>query len=222
MSYSPKLLLSIGLLSLSTAVFLPSAYAFAAEEKKAENSTKAASPQKKEKEKDKGAELITIWQDKTNDMLDGMSDNQRKQFEYIIATNGIIHSIEEVQGTLHNGVKSCAKANPDMADEMNKASKAFDAKLVTPMEGAEARLEKMIRHQSIASRNDMRNYITLTNRAAVAKKDEVDFIPVSRKDDCEKLLKTLKSDKSDKLAQYLNESFGLDKNLRPVTKGEKK
>lgn len=176
-----------------------------------------------EEKSDKGAELIKIWQDKTNDMLNGMSDNQRKQYEYIITTNGVIHSVEDVMETLQEGVNSCGKANPDMSVDMRKAYVAFNQKLIKPMGEAKVRLDKMVKHQSIASRKDMKNYLTLTNRAAVAKEDEVEFIPVTRKEDCEKLLAKLQSnDSSDKLVHFLNESFGLDKNLRPIDKGDKK
>ena len=159
--------------------------------------------------------LMEAWESQTTELLDGLSEQQRKQFEILTLSNGILHSIKHVEKTLGNAVKSCGKANPDLKDNLYGYYGGLQKNLAQPMKSAKSRIDKMIKAQNITSPKKMGEYIKLTNQVAIEKDKKVEWVPISLKEDCKKLLETLKDDQTtNRLVSHLNDTFGVGKELQ--------
>lgn len=159
--------------------------------------------------------LLEAWQQETNELLDGIDERERKQFEILTLSNGILHSIQHVEKTLGNAVKSCGEAQPHLKDDLYAYYGGLQKNLTGPMKSAKSRISKMIKSQTITTPKRMRAYINLTNKVAVEKDNEVKWIPISREDDCEDLLDKLKDEETtQKLVSHLNNKFGVGEELK--------
>ncbi len=159
--------------------------------------------------------LMEAWEEQTNSLLQGLTEQQRKQFEILTLSNGILHSIKHVETTLGNAVKSCSKANPDLKNDLYGYYGGLQKNLTNPMKSAKSRIDKMIKSQTITSPKKMGDYIKLTNQVAIEKDKKVEWVPISLKEDCKKLLGTLQDGKTtNRLVSHLNDTFGVGRELK--------
>ncbi|MAF68614.1 MAG: hypothetical protein CMH25_04635 [Micavibrio sp.] len=154
--------------------------------------------------------MLGLWEKETSLLLDQANDTQRREFEIMMTTNGAINSIQHVQKTLFNGTLSCAQNNPELQVEVKKAYTHFEDALNKPLQKAAQNLNMMVRTQSLTSTTRMRNYIDLTNKVAVEKDREMNWVPVTSLNDCRKLTKKMKDNVTiNKLIAVLNEDYGV-------------
>ncbi len=159
--------------------------------------------------------FMEAWEQETNNLLEGLTEQQRKQFEILTLSNGILQSIQHVEKTLGNAVKSCSDAHPNLKDDLYGYYGGLQKNLTKPMKSAKNRINKMIKAQSITNPKRMHGYINLTNKVAIEKDKEIEWIPISREDDCKKLLDTLQDDETtNRLVSHLNDNFGVGEELK--------
>lgn len=154
--------------------------------------------------------MLGLWEEETSLLLNQANDTQRREFEIMMAANGAINSIQHIQKTLFNGTSSCAQNNPEIQAEIKKAYTHFEDALDKPLRKAAQNLNMMVRAQSLTSTTRMRNYIDLTNKVAVEKDNEINWVPVTSLNDCRKLTKKMKDNVTiNKLIAVLNEDYGV-------------
>lgn len=149
----------------------------------------------------------------TDEMMKGLDENQLRQFASIKNAHGIIRAVEDVQQSVLRGVESCTKANPDIADPLNKRFEDWKEVIRPVMKQARARLDKMILLQGFAQPSQVRGYLKKFDAAVVYRNQGVKAVPVTDKSDCQKLQASM--DKTqDNLSTLLTDALNLNADLK--------
>lgn len=150
---------------------------------------------------------------KTDEMMKGLDENQVLQFEKIRTAHGTIRAVADVRTSLEAAVKSCAKENPDLATPMSDRLQTWKNTVLPVYRRGENRLEKMILTQSFSRPSAMRSYLKTFDDAVKYKNHEFTEVPISRADDCKKLMKNM--DDSEKvMSRLIIETLGLDQDQK--------
>jgi len=160
-------------------------------------------------------DLAEKWEKRTNEIINGASETQRVEFEILTTQNGVIHSIGHLLSGMEKSVQSCGKAIPHMKDDVRTAFMNFKAPIESPLDNAERRFASLLSRQSLTTTSEMREYFELTNDVAIMQDNQVDWIAVTREDDCRNFLDDLRdTDKRNELVNFLNRDFAKEINTQ--------
>ncbi len=149
----------------------------------------------------------------TDAMMKGLDDNQLKQFAAIENSNGTIRAIEDVQMSISRAVESCSKSNPDIKEDISAKFEAWKNNLRPVMKQARTKLDKMILLQGFAQPSQVRSYLKTFDEAVVFRNQGIKAVPVTSKEDCEKLQSSMVKTQND-LVNLLTESLALNSDLK--------
>ncbi|PZP57413.1 MAG: hypothetical protein DI586_00545 [Micavibrio aeruginosavorus] len=145
-------------------------------------------------------------------ILDGLSENQTKQFAAIRHSHGVIRAVEDVRKNITKASESCSKHNPEFAVAMQKRVGEWQASIDPILKNAKERLDTMIKLQDFASPMETKSYLKKIDEAVAFKSKSMKSVPITEKKECKKLLGTM--DDTDKdLKELLVQTLALDKPL---------
>ena len=156
---------------------------------------------------------LTKLDDATKKMLDGLDSNQTKQFAAIRNSHGIIRAVEDVEATLDKAKNSCIQNNPDLADKMAAQSAHFKTTIDPILDDARQRLNTMVKLQDFAKASEAKTYLKTVDDAVAYKARGVKTVPVTKQDECEKLLDKMSESEGD-LKKLLIENLGLNRDIQ--------
>ncbi|MAM33781.1 MAG: hypothetical protein CMH28_01760 [Micavibrio sp.] len=163
----------------------------------------------------RASDLAEKWEQRTNEIINEASESQRIEFEILTTQNGVIHSIEHLLSGMKKSVKSCGDANPQMKDDIRTAYTNFKGPLEAPLDNAKRRFSSLLSRQSLLTTSKMRAYFDLTNEVAIMQDQQVDWVAVTRKEDCQDFLDDLHdTGKRDELVGFLNRDFAKEINAQ--------
>lgn len=148
-------------------------------------------------------------------MLEGLDENQVRQFAAIRNSHGIIRSVEDIERTLEAASKSCSDHNPEFAQSMQTRVGQWKDNIDPILKDARHRLNEMIKLQNYAKPSEAKAYLKKVDEAVAFKSKSMKTIPITEKKECRKLLGTL-DDTQEDLTKLLVENLGLNK---PVAQG---
>ncbi len=148
-------------------------------------------------------------------ILDGLTENQTKQFAAIRSSHGVIRAVEDVRKNISEAAESCSKHNPEFAKSMQKRTGEWQGEIDPLIKDAKARLDSMVKLQDFASPMETKSYLKKIDEAVAFKSKSMKSIPITEKKECKKLLGTM-DDTEDDLKELLVETLNLNKPL--VTK----
>lgn len=166
-------------------------------------------------DKDKPVTPLTKLDAATKKMLEGLNENQTKQFAMIRSASGIIRAVEDVEKTVEAANKSCGKQNPEFALTMDKRVGEWKDAVSPVMTNARERLNMMIKLQDFAKPVEVRNYLKKVDEAVAYKSRGAKSVPITEKKECKKLLGKMDDTQEDTI-ELLMESLELDKPLEQV------
>lgn len=115
-----------------------------------------------------------------------------KRHFYLLFSN---YNMTKVVGTVESdvgvAVEKCGQANPDLKAPLANRYKAWSEAIAPIMTESKANIDNMILVQSYAKPADIRKFFGLIDEARNAKDKEVNKVPVTSKEACEYLLKTM-------------------------------
>lgn len=148
----------------------------------------------------------------TEKLTKNMSANELLQFRAIEQTYRTIRAVEDVDGALASAVKSCGREHPDLKSQLNNDLLSWRAQLRPTMKQARSKLDQMVLYQSYDSPGNVRAYLKLFDRAAVANADNIKPVPITQREDCLKLEKSM-NESEVSLRDLLIHDLALDKDL---------
>ena len=104
------------------------------------------------------AELSKIDQ-RTEQFLQTMDEQQKKQFADIKMGHGVVRAVEYTNQSIDKAVKSCIKHNPSLKPELVSVHKEWKAGLLPTLRKGEDRVDQMIKRQRIAKPLVIRSYL---------------------------------------------------------------
>lgn len=155
---------------------------------------------------------VTKLEAASKKILEGLSENQTKQFAAIRNNHGIIRAVEGVEKDISAASKSCSKHNPEFAQPMQKRVGEWKAAIDPILVDARERLNTMIKLQDFTSPMEARAYLKKIDEAVAFKSKSMKSIPVTEKKECKKLLGTM-DDTQEDLQELLVDTLGLKKPL---------
>ena len=152
---------------------------------------------------------LTRLNAKTDAMMKGLSEAQTKEFATIRAAHGTLRAVEDIRGTLDRAVTSCAKANPDMKEDLTGRFQSWKNNVLPVLRQGHNRVEKMILTQSVTSPGEIRSYLKLLDAAIADQNSQFKEVPVSKKDACETMAENM-SDTQKEMVELMTQTLGLD------------
>ncbi len=140
----------------------------------------------------RAAELSKIDQ-RTEQFLQTMDEQQKKQFADIKMGHGVVRAVEYTNKSIDNAVKSCTKHNPSLKSELMIVHKAWKANLLPTLRRGEDRVDQMIKRQRIAKPLVIRSYLKEYDMAAMAKNKKIKETPITSIEECRHLIGKMKS-----------------------------
>lgn len=150
----------------------------------AEESSKEAVPPEKKTP-------ITEWIAAENALIEPLTDEQQRTFYIIRNKHGVIRSVRVVDRDVGNAVKACGKENPDMKDKMDDRFKAWEGSVLPILDSAEKFLKEEIDKQEMVPASDFRHILKMNDEAFEFSEKQIEKSPVTTKDACEGLLKSM-------------------------------
>ncbi len=214
-SVSKMLLLS----SLCFAVSLP---VFAQEKAKEEpaKGEKVESVVKAKNDPKEPTGPLKEWIDAENALIDPLSDKDKESFFILRNKYSVIRVVKVVEGDVGNAVKACGKANPDIKEKMDTRFKDWTSAVDPIIDTAKKQLEKDIDAQKIVDPKAARNVMKLNDKAYEDGQKKITKQPVTSKDACEGLLKSMDRTE-DNMITLLRETLLPESTIRAKVESEK-
>jgi len=149
----------------------------------------------------------------TDAMMKGLDKNQLKQFAAIENSHGTIRAVEDVQLSIARAVVSCTKANPDMKSGLSEGFENWKNAVRPVMGKARTKLDKMILLQGFSQPSQVRAYLKKFDAAVVYRNQGIKAVPVTAKEDCERLQENMKKTQND-LVNLLTETLALNADIK--------
>lgn len=151
--------------------------------------------------------------ERTKKLMEGMEENQLRQFASIRTSYGAIRSVQNVQKSIERAVKSCGEVNPGIKDDMEGGFENWRMYIRPTVRKSEAKLEKMILLQTFARPSEVRSFLKLFDEAVNARDAEVKEVPITTQTECTNLLKKM-ADTQKKMVELLTKALYLDQPLK--------
>ncbi len=174
-----------------------------------------SSAQVRAADEEKQAKEITELKAFTDQVTKNMSANELLQFRAIEQTYRTIRAVEDVDGAIASAVKSCGREHPDLKSQLNDDLMSWRAQLRPTMKDARLKLDQMVLYQSYDSPGNVRSYLKLFDRAAVAGAENIKPVPITQREECLKLEKSM-NESEPKLKALLVDTLGLKKKDTPT------
>lgn len=166
------------------------------EEKKAE-----ATPAPK-----KNPTPVDEWVEAENAMIDKLSEDDQAKIFIMRNKHSVIRAIGVVERDIGAAVEACGKNNPDMKDSMSERYKQWQNAVNPIIKTAQKNLDASINSQKIVKASEFKKVLKLNDMAFEYGDKMTVKKPVSSKDACEKLVKSM--DKSeDEMVTLLRQSL---------------
>lgn len=156
---------------------------------------------------------ITALEETTSNILKELNENEVKQFSAINNSFGIIRSVEDVQRSISEAVRSCSSAHPDLKAQISTGFESWKETLRPVMREARKKLDKMVLLQSFARPSDVRAYLKKFDQAVIYRNQKLNSVPIQKMDDCQKLESSMKRTQQD-LVKLLTETLALDSDIK--------
>ncbi len=174
-----------------------------------------SSAQVRAADEEKQAKEIVELKTFTDQITKNMSANELLQFRAIEQTYRTIRAVEDVDGAIASAVKSCGREHPDLKSQLNDDLMSWRAQLRPTMKDARLKLDQMVLYQSYDSPGNVRSYLKLFDRAAVAGAENIKPVPITQREECLKLEKSM-NESEPKLKALLVDTLGLKKKDTPT------
>jgi len=140
---------------------------------------------------------------------DAFDDVQKDKFARILTGHSIIQSVSYTLKTVEKAVESCQKHHPDLKSDFKGAWKSLKKDAHPILQKAKKALRRTIALQETLPKKEMLAHLKAFDEQALGAASKVEPLPVERLDDCQKLLKQLKTEQdTHRLQKTLNEAFG--------------
>ncbi|MBL8639728.1 MAG: hypothetical protein JNK24_05160 [Alphaproteobacteria bacterium] len=166
-------------------------------------------------DEEKQAKEIVELKTFTDQITKNMNANELLQFRAIEQTYRTIRAVEDVDGAIASAVKSCGREHPDLKSQLNDDLMSWRAQLRPTMKDARSKLDQMVLYQSYDSPGNVRSYLKLFDRAAVAGAENIKPVPITQREECLKLEKSM-NESEPKLKALLIDTLGLKKKDTPT------
>lgn len=148
-----------------------------------------AGPAAAEKAVPKENPVVAAAEDFTKDF----NEADKRHFGVLYSNYNLVKVVEAVQKDVGAAVGKCGAANPDMKKPLNERHDQWDKAIKPVMKEAEANINNMVFAQDYAKPKKIREFFKLIDKARTEKDAEVEKVPVTSKEACEYLLKTMDS-----------------------------
>lgn len=186
---------------LMSALWLP---AHAADDKTSE--PKAAQTQEAPEEQVTDPETVPSKQaikdseklhDAIEELIEDLPETQQRHFLTLYHTHNIVSVVKTVRHDIGSAVKACGEKNPDMASKMDKRFAGWKEKTAPILTEAEGQINNMIIAQDYAPPQEITQILNLANQIRAKGEAALNKVPVSSKEACESLYKTMKKSQND-------------------------
>lgn len=151
----------------------------------------AAPVHAEEEEKKQESTPITEWIDAENSLLDNLPVQNQKVFFVLRNKHSVIRTISVVKRDVGNAVKACGKENKDMKQPMRDRFKEWENAVNPILKEAEKFLETELKEQEAFHVSDYKHVTKLNDKAYKFSESKVEKTPVTTKEACEGLLKSM-------------------------------
>lgn len=159
-----------------------------AQEQKPQDAAKEA-PKAEDKPEEKKNPVVAAAEEFTK----GFSDVDRRHFNILYGNYNLVKVVETVKGDVALAVGKCGEANADMKQALDDRYAKWGDAIKPVMTEAEANINNMVFAQEYAKPKEIRKFFKLIDKARADKEKEVEKVPVTSKEACEYLLKTMDS-----------------------------
>ena len=151
--------------------------------KKEETAAPKASPKKET--------AVAKWIEAENALIDPLAAKDKESIFILRNKHSVIRVIRVVERDIQNAVKSCAKENPDMKDQIEGRFKQWQDAVMPILDTAQKQLDKDVAAQTIVPVKDLKNVLKLNDQAYEDGEKQIKKQPVSTKEACESLIKSM-------------------------------
>lgn len=125
------------------------------------------------------------------ELVEGLDESSLKVLYEIRQIFGITRSVRIVRSDVEKAVNLCAEENEEMADEIKARFSGWDKAVMPRLESAEGRMQVMVEAQSFRPAADIREYLSLTKKAADYAESRIEKRPVTSAEECRALIRSM-------------------------------
>lgn len=148
----------------------------------------AASPRAAEAERKKN-EVVAAAEEFTKNF----GDADRRHFNVLYGNYNLVKVVETVRKDVGLAVGKCGEANPEMKEALAKRYGEWQEAIKPVMTEAEANINNMVFAQDYAKPKEIRKFFKMIDEARADRDKNIEKVPVTSKEACEYLLKTMDS-----------------------------
>ncbi|MCC6598069.1 MAG: hypothetical protein IT559_04710 [Alphaproteobacteria bacterium] len=127
------------------------------------------------------------------DFTKDFSDVEKRHFGVLYGNYNLVKVVETVQKDVGLAANKCGDTNPDMKAALDKRYEEWNAAIKPVMGEAEGNINNMIYAQDYAKPKEIKKFFKFIDKTRADRDKEVEKIPVTSKEACEHLLKTMDS-----------------------------
>jgi hypothetical protein len=141
-------------------------------------------------------------------MMKDMDAEEAKQFAVIRTGHGTLRAVEDVQGALDRGIKSCVTNNKDMAKDLNTAWASWQGAINPVLQAGHTRVKELVGAQKFATPKKVNAYLASFDAVIKSRQQGINEVPVSSAEACQDLIKNLEETKA-LMPKLITETLGL-------------
>lgn len=134
---------------------------------------------------------VAKWIEAENALIDPLAAKDKESIFILRNKHSVIRVIRVVERDIQNAVKSCGDKNPEMKEQIEGRFKQWQGAVVPILDTAKKQLDKDIAAQTIVPVKDLKNVLKLNDKAYEDGEKLVEKQPVSTKEACEGLIKSM-------------------------------
>lgn len=122
--------------------------------------------------------------DRLKEVAENLSPAEKKHFYLIYNNYNLIGAVKMVEGDVGAAVKACGKANPDIAEKLDKRYAAWKGAIDPVIGEAEDNLNNMVIAQDYTPKAKIKSLFKAADDTRKATNDKIDKVPVTSPDAC--------------------------------------
>jgi len=125
------------------------------------------------------------------EFTEGFDEASQRHFGVLYGNYNMIKVVESVQESVEGAVEACGDKNPDLKVSLETRFDEWKKAVKPVIEDARANIQNMILAQDYSKPRNIKKFFRKIDKARKAKDKDVEKIPVTSLEGCEKLLKNM-------------------------------
>ena len=129
-------------------------------------------------------------------LVDALGKEEMRVIYEIRNSFGITRSVRVVHGDVKKAVTGCGEESPEMKEAIDAAFSAWEKDVIGAVEQTEAKMEEVIKTQTVRPAKQIKEYLDLTKQAADFSEEQIDKQPLTTEGACKRLMESMDDTKA--------------------------